>query len=85
VFVMADADNTLDLKFMRGQPRDPARIDQILAAIAEVWHAHPDMRLGQLLVNLLDPEWNKLFTIEDDVLAQRLREFSETGRWPTSS
>lgn len=85
MFDMADADDTLSLKFMRGKPRDPARIDQILAAIGEVWHAHPDMRLGQVLVNLLDPEWNKLFTIEDDVLAARLREFNETGRWPTSS
>lgn len=79
---MTEADK---LKFPRGTPRDPARIDAILAAIAEVWYAYPDMRLGQLLVNLLDPEWNKLFTIEDDVLAERLREFAETGRWPAAS
>ena len=82
---MGAANNPFDLKFARGQPRDPERIDAILAAIGEIWRAHPDMRLGQLLVNLLDPEWNKLFNIEDDVLAQRLREFNETGGWPTSN
>jgi hypothetical protein len=82
---MADEDNMPDLKFPRGQPRDPARIDVILDQIRVIWHAHPDMRFGQLVVNLLDPAWNKLFNVEDDVLAERLREFNETGRWPTSS
>jgi hypothetical protein len=85
VFDMADADDTFNLKFMRGQPRDPERINQILAAIGEVWHAHPDMRLAQLVVNLLDPKPNAMFYIEDDVLAERLREFNATARWPTSS
>ena len=74
-----------DLKFPQMKRRDPERIDAILAAIGEVWHRHPDMRLGQLLVNLLDPEWNKLFNVEDDVLAERLREFNEIGRWPTAN
>lgn len=32
--------------------RDPARIDRILAALAEHWKANPDLRLGQIVVNL---------------------------------
>jgi hypothetical protein len=82
---MTDADNTFKLKFPRGQPRDSERIDAILAAIGEVWHAHPDMRLSQILVCLLDSNPNAIFYIEDDVLSERLRELRETGRWPTSS
>jgi hypothetical protein len=32
-------------------PRDPARIARILARLARHWHAHPDLRLGQIVVN----------------------------------
>jgi len=35
--------------------RDPNRIDSVLAAIREVWVQHPDMRLGQLIVNAVQP------------------------------
>lgn len=80
---VADESDRLD-SGLRRQPRDPERIDQILAQIGEVWCQHPDMRLGQLLVNLLDPKPNALFNVEDDVLAARLREFVESGRWPTA-
>lgn len=63
--------------------RDPNRIPSILTKIEAVWKRHPDMRLGQLLVNLLDPSPNRLFYVEDDVLAKRLADFIETGVWPT--
>jgi hypothetical protein len=33
------------------KPRDPARIDRILAVIGELWKLEPDTRLGQLLLN----------------------------------
>ena len=50
--------------------RDPARIQKILAQIERIWVAHPDMRLGQLLVNFT--ETNKFeeapFFYEDDKL-----------------
>lgn len=48
--------------------RDPERIPVILEKVAEVWKAYPDLRLGQLVCNLLryadgwEPE---LFYIED--------------------
>lgn len=32
--------------------RDPDRIEPTLKAIEEVWRANPDMRFGQLVVNL---------------------------------
>ena len=32
--------------------RDPVRIDRIINLLRVYWHAHPDLRLGQIVVNL---------------------------------
>ena len=54
--------------------RDPKRIPGILNEIGRVWEAFPDMRLGQLLLNVAaDPA---LYYLEDDELVHRLLEFS---------
>jgi uncharacterized protein YihD (DUF1040 family) len=55
--------------------RDPARIDPLLQAIAEAWRLDPDLRLGQLLVNLARPAspCPELFALEDRELARRLK------------
>jgi hypothetical protein len=65
--------------------RDPDRIPEILALIEELWSKHPDMRLGQLIVNLLDARPNPIFTVEDDILRDRLRTTLDTGVWPTQA
>lgn len=54
--------------------RDPARIDQMLDLLREVWTRSPDLRLGQLIVNAVRPQESCLpvFSIEDAVLARRL-------------
>lgn len=46
-------------------PRDPARIDRVLAAIREAWMLQPDTRLGQLLENA-GPPIVELYYVEDD-------------------
>lgn len=46
--------------------RDPDRIDRILAKIREVWAEQPDLRLCQLLGNVL-PDGDNYF-LEDDEL-----------------
>jgi isoaspartyl peptidase/L-asparaginase-like protein (Ntn-hydrolase superfamily) len=40
--------------FLKGRPRDPARISQVLAAFADAWVKHPDLWFGQLLDFALD-------------------------------
>jgi uncharacterized protein YihD (DUF1040 family) len=57
--------------------RDPNRIDLIIEALRETWHNHPDMRLGQLIVNISNPTERcpEIFNIEDDILANRLKEW----------
>jgi len=55
--------------------RDPSRIDPILARLAAYWHAHPDLRLGQIVVNAVKAPWPRVadavdvYSIEDDKLA----------------
>ena len=50
--------------------RNPNRIDGILEGIKKVWKENPDMRLGQLLSNVLrDPA---LYYVEDEQLVRLL-------------
>ena len=53
--------------------RDITRIDKILSDIKEVWTTVPDLRLGQLLLNVLqDPA---LYYVEDEQLVSYLEKF----------
>jgi hypothetical protein len=64
------------------KPRDPARLERMLAKLALVWGAHPDLRLGQLVVNITgtsDP-----FSVEDDETERRLDAWIDTGTCPPS-
>lgn len=55
-------------------PRDPQRIPDVLHLIEKVWQKHPDLRLGQLLLNHIDPvsPCPELYYLEDDELLRRL-------------
>lgn len=60
--------------------RDPARIELTLAVVRDVWLAHPDMRLGQLILGCV-PQNREAFTVEDDALVERLRAtYQKKGR-----
>lgn len=53
------------------------RIDATLNELQDIWMEVPDMRLGQLLLNVInDPE---LYYIEDEELIARLKEFYKNG------
>ena len=52
--------------------RDPARIEDILNKIKEIWERHPDLRLGQLICNAV-PE-SILYYTEDDALIQAVED-----------
>lgn len=55
--------------------RDPERIDEILNELREVWTANPDLRLGQLIVNVVNPKESsqEVFYVEDEEFRSRLR------------
>lgn len=53
--------------------RPKNRIDKILNELSVVWKKNPDLRLGQLICNVLqDPQ---LYYIEDDDLIDYLKKY----------
>ena len=52
--------------------RDPARIIQMLSEIESIWKRYPDLRLMQLLINVVREDI--AYFTEDDVLLQKLKE-----------
>lgn len=51
--------------------RDVHRIDALLDLLGQVWDLYPDMRFGQLIINLGLDDFYK----EDDVAISELRDF----------
>ena len=60
--------------------RDPNRIDGVLQAIKDIWVKCPDMRLGQLIGNVL--EGPSLYYVEDDGLVSALKDMYEGAEIP---
>lgn len=52
--------------------RNPDRIDEVLNTISRVWKKYPDLRLGQLIINVV-PE-DRIYNVEDDVLENKIKE-----------
>ena len=61
-------DKVLD---MFNTPRDIHRINILLDLLGNVWELYPDMRFGQLIINLGLDDFYK----EDDVAISELRDF----------
>ena len=59
--------------------RDPARIDDVLAALRAAWAESPDLRLGQLIVNAVRPTnpCPEVFYTEDEALVRGLNSIRE--------
>ena len=59
--------------------RDPARIDRMIEKLREIWHANPDMRLGQMLVNVIRPgePCPRVFYAEDTDTEAKLAKYPE--------
>ena len=51
--------------------RDPKRIDKILDELKSIWVKHPDLRLGQLLLNVIPETY--LYYVEDDDLIKAIK------------
>jgi hypothetical protein len=62
--------------------RDPERIKKILALIEELWNKEPDLRFGQLMINLgAFPDFPFLWNMEDDKWEEWFKEQLEKQRW----
>lgn len=49
--------------------RDPDRIPVILGQIEQLWERYPDLRLGQLILNIFRDDF---YHVEDEELVRRL-------------
>lgn len=64
--------------------RDPVRIRRVLLSLAAIWHANPEQRLGQLMVNLtrgVDGSANidRLWNIEEPEFLELLEAAERRG------
>ena len=55
--------------------RDPKRISKFMTTVKDLWRLNPDLRFGQLILNVIQTDKEDLFYIEDDVLLERLIKF----------
>ena len=53
--------------------RDVTRIEPMLEELKSVWEQYPDLRLGQLICDIVPEE--KLFYIEDDLMLERIKKW----------
>ena len=59
--------------------RDINRIDPLLAKLGELWKLYPDMRFGQLIINLLDNPGKDPWCIEDDAWTEIIETYLKEG------
>jgi hypothetical protein len=62
--------------------RNPERINRLIGVLQEIWGVSPDMRMGQVLVNIQTrgPQpltEHDLFTMEDDEMLHRLQAYRD--------
>ena len=63
--------------------RDPQRIDKVLQELKKVWEQCPDLRLGQLICNVVqDPA---LYYVEDYELVDALKQFYKVEDQPNEN
>lgn len=55
-------------------PRQTKRIEPTFDAIKKLWYRYPDLRLGQLLTNVV-PQGKDLFYVEEDELMEYIEAY----------
>ena len=69
--------------------RDPKRIPEVLNQLKSLWSTFPDLRLGQLIVNVMRSEPDvsamdaerKLYYMEDEALIKAIRKYSSEVKY----
>jgi uncharacterized protein YihD (DUF1040 family) len=54
--------------------RDPDRIERVIGLVKKVWYNHPDLRLTQLIMNILKFSGDPYY-IEDNELEEAFKKF----------
>ena len=54
--------------------RDCKRIPKILKELERIWNKHPDLRFGQLIINIgISPDSLGFWNLEDDNILNQLK------------
>jgi len=56
--------------------RDKSRIKPFLAEVTNIWEKYPDLRFGQLVMDVM-PNINRLWNVEEDSMLEAFHEFDE--------
>ncbi len=59
--------------------RDKSRIKPFLAEVTNIWEKYPDLRFGQLVMDVI-PNSNRLWNIEEDSMLEAFHKFDEGVR-----
>lgn len=55
--------------------RDIKRIPEVVTRLQKVWEKHPDLRLGQLILNIEGQCNTPIYYLEDDELINKIERF----------
>ncbi len=58
--------------------RDINRIDPFLQKLGEVWKESPDLRFGQLIMNIKQADPSVIWNMEEEQWLEAIEEFSKT-------
>ena len=53
--------------------RDPTRIDRILDSLRDIWKKNPDLRLGQLICNVVSE--SIIYFVEDEAMIEAVEKY----------
>jgi hypothetical protein len=59
--------------------RDPKRIEPFMKTITDVWKKYPDLRFGQLILNVF-PDNIDFYYVEDDKFFENIKEYSKNAK-----
>lgn len=65
-----------DSPFMRGYNREPVTAERLVNAVREAVYAHPQQRLGQIIVNAMRDSNIDLFELYDEALVVALEQYA---------
>lgn len=65
--------------------RDPKRIYIIADELVHHWVKYPDLRLGQIISNVMHGCGTDLFYIEDEELLEKIKKYFEEVKWNQES
>ena len=60
--------------------KDLKRIKKVLKIVGKVWEQYPDLRLGQLLLNVVGPHSDLYYVSDDDLMRLTVHYYIELTR-----